>query len=51
MVGGRAASWFDDRTEKICALDEGRADRGLTARSIYSRYRSGSVWVVAAGFD
>jgi hypothetical protein len=25
---GRAPSWFDDRTEKICVLDEGRADRG-----------------------
>src|SRR5258705_10253656 len=24
---GRPSSWIDDRTEKICALDEGRADR------------------------
>src|SRR5258705_4520086 len=34
---GRPSSWIDDRTEKICALDEGRADRcwaaGLTTRS------------------
>jgi hypothetical protein len=25
---GRASSWFHDRTEKICSLDAGRADRG-----------------------
>ena len=24
---GRASSYLDDRTEKICALDRGRADR------------------------
>ncbi len=34
MPCGRASSYLDDRTEKICALDRGRADRGS---AVFSR--------------